>query len=151
MTCWLFATQKDGISALALQRALGIGSYQTAWAMLHRLRSVLVRPGRELLQGRVEADETFIGGEEPGLAGGRSKGKKALVGIAVERIEPRGLGRCRMAWLMDASGGSLADFSSIMSSRAPRSSATAGSRTSPRLAICMSTSELSRPARRHRT
>jgi hypothetical protein len=70
--CWLFATQKDGISALALQRALGIGSYQTAWAMLHRLRSVLVRPGRELLKGRVEVDETYIGGVEPGLSGGRA-------------------------------------------------------------------------------
>ena len=54
MACWLFATQKDGISALSLQRALEIGSYQTAWAMLHRLRSVLVRPGRELLNGVVE-------------------------------------------------------------------------------------------------
>ena len=43
--CWLFATQKDGISALSLQRSLEIGSYQTAWAMLGRLRSVLVRPG----------------------------------------------------------------------------------------------------------
>ena len=85
MACWLFATQKDGISALSLQRALEIGSYQTAWAMLHRLRSVLVRPGRELLNGVVEVDETYIGGEEPGLSGGRAKGKKALVGIAVER------------------------------------------------------------------
>ncbi len=110
MACWPFGTQKDGISALALQRALGIGSYQTAWAMLHRLRSVLVRPGRELLQGRVEVDETYIGGEEPGLRGSRAKGKKALVGIAVERIEPRGLGRCRMAWLRNASGGSLRRF-----------------------------------------
>ncbi|EQD39703.1 hypothetical protein B1A_16757, partial [mine drainage metagenome] len=61
--CWLFATQKDGVSALSLQRALEIGSYQTAWAMLHRLRSVLVRPGRERLTGTVEVDETFIGGE----------------------------------------------------------------------------------------
>jgi hypothetical protein len=68
--CWLFATQKDGISALSLQRSLEIGSYQTAWAMLHRLRSVLVRPGRDRLSGLVEADETYIGGEEPGLAGG---------------------------------------------------------------------------------
>jgi len=110
MACWLFATQKDGISALGLQRALGIGSYQTAWAMLHRLRSVLVRPGRELLQGRVEVDETYIGGEEPGLAGGRAKGKKALVGIAVERFEPKGLGRCRMAWMLDASSASLRAF-----------------------------------------
>ena len=108
--CWLFATQKDGISALALQKALGIGSYQTAWAMLHRVRSVLVRPGRELLQGRVEVDETYIGGIEPGLSGGRAKGKKALVGIAVERVEPRGFGRCRMAWLLDASGDTLRVF-----------------------------------------
>jgi transposase-like protein len=107
MACWLFATQKDGISALSLQRALEIGSYQTAWAMLHRLRSVVVRPGRELLNGVVEVDETYIGGEEPGLSGGRAKGKKALVGIAVERIEPRGYGRCRMSWLPDASSASL--------------------------------------------
>ncbi len=49
--CWLFATGKDGISALSLKRVLEIGFYQTAWAMLHRLRSVLVRPGRELLTG----------------------------------------------------------------------------------------------------
>ena len=80
--CWLFATQKDGISALSLQRALEIGSYQTAWAMLHRLRSVLVRPGRDQLSGVVEVDETFIGGEEAGLRGGRARGKKVLTGIA---------------------------------------------------------------------
>ena len=98
------------ISALSVQRSLEIGSYQTAWAMLHRLRSVLVRPGRELLHGRVEVDETFIGGEEPGLRGGRTKGKKALVAIAVERIEPRGYGRCRMSWIPDASGDSLRSF-----------------------------------------
>jgi len=66
--CWLFATQKDGISALSLQRALEIGSYQTAWAMLHRLRSVLVRPGRDQLSGVVEAGETFIGGRGGGPA-----------------------------------------------------------------------------------
>jgi hypothetical protein len=71
---------------------------------------VLVRPGRELLKGRVEVDETYIGGEEPGLAGGRAKGKKALVGIAVERLEPKVLGRCRMAWLLDASSASLRAF-----------------------------------------
>jgi hypothetical protein len=68
--CWLFASDKGGISALSVQRALEIGSYQTAWTMLHRPRSVLVRPGRERLTGTVEMDETFIGGEEPGLRGG---------------------------------------------------------------------------------
>ena len=108
--CWLFATQKDGISALSLQRTLEIGSYQTAWAMLHRLRSVLVRPGRDRLAGTVEADETYIGGEEPGLRGGRARGKKVLTGIAVEVRAPRGLGRCRMAPLADASAASLHAF-----------------------------------------
>jgi len=93
-----------------LQRALEIGSYQTAWAMLHRLRSVLVRPGRDRLAGTVEADETYIGGEEPGLRGGRARGKKVLTGIAVEVREPRGLGRCRMAPLADASAASLHAF-----------------------------------------
>ena len=48
------------MSALSLQRLLEIGSYQTAWAMLHRLRSVLVRPGRERLHGAVEVDETYL-------------------------------------------------------------------------------------------
>src|SRR5664280_1148456 len=90
--CWLFATAKDGISALGLQRTLQIGSYQTAWAMLHRLRSVLIRPGRELLSGQVEVDETYFGGEEAGLAGGRAGGKKAVVAVAVEVRSPRVLG-----------------------------------------------------------
>lgn len=108
--CWMFATAKDGISALGLKRVLEIGSYQTAWAMLHRLRSVLVRPGREQLTGVVEVDETYIGGEEPGLPGGRAKGKKVLTGIAVEIREPKGIGRCRMASLVDASGASLEAF-----------------------------------------
>jgi hypothetical protein len=108
--CWQFATQKDGISALSLQRSLEIGSYQTAWAMLHRVRSVLVRPGRERLRGTVEVDETYIGGDEPGLIGGRAKGKKALVGVAVERIKPKGFGRCRMALLADGSANSLRAF-----------------------------------------
>jgi len=108
--CWMLAAQKDGVSALSLQRGLEIGSYQTAWAMLHRLRAVLVRPGRDRLTGTVEVDETYIGGEEPGLAGGRAKGKKALVGVAVELKQPRGYGRCRMGLLADGSAASLHPF-----------------------------------------
>ena len=108
--CWLFATAKDGISAQHLQRTLEIGSYATAWGMLHRLRSVLVRPGRGRLSGSVEVDETFIGGEEAGLRGGRQRGKKVLTGIAVEVREPKGIGRCRMAVLADGSAESLHPF-----------------------------------------
>ena len=108
--CWSFATAKDGVSALGLQRTLQIGSYQTAWAMLHRLRSVLIRPGRELLSGQVEVDETDIGGEEAGLAGGRAKGKKALVAVAVEVKSPKGFGRCRMRVIPDGSAKTLHAF-----------------------------------------
>ena len=108
--CWLFATGKDGISALSLKRTLEVGSYQTAWAMLHRLRSVLVRPGRDRLAGTVAVDETYIGGEESGLRGGRARGKKVLTGIAVEVRDPKGLGRCRMRPLADASAASLHAF-----------------------------------------
>jgi transposase-like protein len=108
--CWLFATGKDGISALSLKRTLDIGSYQTAWTMLHRLRSVLVRPGRDRLTGIVEVDETYIGGQEAGLPGGRARGKKVLTGIAVEILEPKGFGRCRMRPLADATAASLHRF-----------------------------------------
>ncbi len=108
--CWMFASGKDGISAQSLQRMLEIGSYQTAWTILHRLRALLVRPGRERLAGVVEVDETFIGGLEPALAGGRARGKKILTGIAVEIRQPKGMGRCRMLPLADASGESLHAF-----------------------------------------
>jgi transposase-like protein len=108
--CWLFASGKDGISALSIKRTLEISSYQTAWALLHRLRSVLVRPGRERLAGRVEVDETYIGGFEAGLAGGRARGKKVLTVIAVEVKVPKGIGRCRMLPISDASATSLPSF-----------------------------------------
>ena len=107
---WLFATRKNGISALSLQKVLGIGSYQTAWAMLHRIRSALVRPGRERLSGRVEVDETLVGGHAEGDLGGRAMGEKVLVGMAVEMLSPKGLGRCRMSVLPNATGPMLRQF-----------------------------------------
>lgn len=108
--CCLFATGKDGISALSLKGSLEVGSYQTVWAMLHRLRSALVRPGRERLAGTAEIDETYIGGRDPGVRRGKGRGDKVLTGIAVEIKEPTGLGRCRIAPLADASAASLRAF-----------------------------------------
>ena len=107
---WFLTSQKDGASALGLQRVLGLGSYQTAWAMLHRLRSAMARPGRDRLSGVVEMDETLLGGVRPGGKGGRTPGEKILVGVAIERRKPRGFGRCRLAVLPDASTESLAAF-----------------------------------------
>jgi transposase-like protein len=92
---WMMTSQKHGVSALGAQRALGLGSYQTAWAMLHRYRSAMVRPGRERLTGRVEVDETWIGGVEKGTHG-RDSETKSLVAIAVEMKHPKGFGRVRM-------------------------------------------------------
>jgi transposase-like protein len=108
--CWMFATQKNGVSALSLQKALEISSYETAWAMLHRLRSVAARPGRERLTGTVEMDETYIGGHEPWLRGGRQKGKKVMVGIAVETHHRNGFGRARAAVLPSAKTVDLRSF-----------------------------------------
>src|SRR5680860_1537721 len=92
---WYMTADPGGVSALTMQKLLGLGSYQTAWAMLHRYRTAMVRPGREVLNGRVEVDETFIGGEEPGPRGRGALGK-TLVVIAVELREPRGYGRARL-------------------------------------------------------
>ena len=68
---WYITSQKNGVSALGLQRVLGLGSYRTAWLMLHKLRQAMVRPGREKLSGVVEVDETYWGSAESGGATGR--------------------------------------------------------------------------------
>jgi transposase-like protein len=105
---WYVTNQKSGVSALGLQRVLSLGSYQTAWTMLHKLRRAMVRPGRERLSGEVEADERYVGGEEPG--GARRHERHAIVAIAAE-CRPRGrTGRVRMARVPDVSGQSLPPF-----------------------------------------
>jgi len=76
---WHVTSQKSGASALGLQRVLGLGSYRTAWNLLHKLRRAMVRPGRERLQGIVEVDETFIGGPRPGKRGRGAQGKVLVV------------------------------------------------------------------------
>lgn len=95
---WWFTNQKTGVSALGLQRALGLGSYRTAWMCLHKLRRATVRPDREQLSGRVEVDEIFVGGRRkgrgqgPGL--GMTLGSKSMVAAAVE-VRDKGMGRLR--------------------------------------------------------
>jgi len=105
---WYITSQKNGTSALSLQRILGLGSYRTAWAWLHKLRRAMVRPGRDQLKGRVEVDETFVGGEEDGVRG-RRRGDKSLIVIAVE-VEGKRIGRIRLRSIPDASAASLHPF-----------------------------------------
>jgi len=95
---WFVCAQKNGVSALGLQRVLGFGSYETAWAWMHKLRRAMVRPDRDLLGGddvTVEMDSTFIGGRTQGRSGTRYANKTEVV-VAVERVRPRGFGRVRL-------------------------------------------------------
>jgi transposase-like protein len=105
---WHVTSQKTGASALGLQRVLGLGSYQTAWTWLHKLRRAMVRPGRDRLTGRVEVDETYLGALEEGLQG-REPGKKALIVIAAQEDGTR-IGRIRMRRVPNASAKSLQGF-----------------------------------------
>lgn len=102
---WCICASKSGTSALNLQRTLRLGSYNTAWLCLHKLRRSMVRPGREKLSGTVEADETYIGAPQEGKPGRGAYGKR-LVFVAVERKGAR-MGRIRMECIPDASGDSL--------------------------------------------
>src|SRR5215831_6622650 len=105
---WWVTTQKNGASALGLQRILGLQRYETAWTMLHKLRQAMVRPGRDLLTGRVEVDECYVGGLEEGLPG-RLNLDKALVVVAAQEDGP-GMGRIRMRQILNASAESLMPF-----------------------------------------
>src|SRR4051812_11080558 len=111
LAVYLVTSSKGGIAAAELQRQLGFGSYQTAWSWLHKIRKAMVRPDREPLAGRVEADETYVGGPRPGKRG-RGAAGKTLVAGAVEAGETEGrrLGRLRLAVVPDASAASLEGF-----------------------------------------
>jgi len=106
---WYVTSQKFGGSALGLKRVLGLGSYQTAWTWLHKMRRAMVRSGRERLAGNVEVDETYVGGEEEGVRG-RQTLKKAIVAIAVEIHFPKGFGRIRVRQIPDVTAASLTPF-----------------------------------------
>lgn len=105
---WQVTSQKNGISALGLQRVLGLGSYKTAWSLLHKLRRAMVRPGRERLGGVVEVDEAYWGGEEEGVRG-RQTVDKALVAVAAE-TDGKGIGRIRLRHIPDTRRATLHGF-----------------------------------------
>ena len=109
-TIWWVCSQKGGCSAKTVQGVFEFGSYQTAWAWLHKLRRAMVRPGRDRLSGVVEADETYVGGKKKPGKRGRGAAGKVLVGIAVEDKGDEGIGRVRLGILRDASSESLTDF-----------------------------------------
>jgi len=114
---WQVVSQKHGISALGLQRVLGLKRYETTWTMLHRLRTAMVRPGRDSLVGPVQVDETYIGGPRPGKRG-RGAAGKTLVLVMVED-KGRRPGRIRLHKVKDASGASL--ISAVKDSVQPKS------------------------------
>jgi hypothetical protein len=100
---WQVTSQKYGASGLGLQRVLGLGSYRTAWMLLHKLRRAMIRPGRDRLHGLVEVDEIYVGGSR------LQKDKyenKALVLVAVEEVDGK-IGRVRLLRVADRSGPTL--------------------------------------------
>jgi len=105
---WYVTSQKNGASALGLQRVLGLGSYRTAWSWLHKLRRAMVRPGRDRLTGWVEVDETYLGSPQEGTVG-RGIPNKALIVVAAQ-ADGKGIGRIRMGVIQHPSAASLHRF-----------------------------------------
>ncbi len=105
---YLVSTATPGISAVQLQRQLGLRRYETAWLMLHKLRRAMVNPERTPLTGAVEVDECFIGGTSD-LRGGRRHGAHALVVVAAE-VRGNGTGRIRLQVIDNASADVLCGF-----------------------------------------
>jgi transposase-like protein len=105
---WYVTSQKNGSSAMSVQRILGLGSYSTAWTWLHKLRRAMIRPGRDRLRGIVEVDETYWGAKEKGVIG-RLTEDKALIIVAAEE-DGEGIGRIRLRCISDLSNTSLYDF-----------------------------------------
>jgi transposase-like protein len=105
---WQITSQKNGVSAIGLQRVLGLGSYKTAWTVMHKLRRAMVRPGRDRLSGIVEVDEAYWGGEEEAVHG-RQTNDKALIAVAAEADGTK-LGRVRLRHIPDCTRKTLHGF-----------------------------------------
>lgn len=107
---WWVVAQKTGASAYNLKDFMGFGSYETAWAWLHKLRRAMIRTNRNRLAGEVEVDETYIGGKEAGKGKqGRGAETKSLVVVATE-CKGKQIGRVRFKIIPEASGDELIPF-----------------------------------------
>jgi transposase-like protein len=106
---WWVTAQKTGVSALNLQKNLGLGSYRTSWLMLHKIRNAMIFEDRSLLHGDVEVDEAFLGGAHSGKRGRGSEGKELIV-IAAEYSGKKRVGRIRINRVQDASAEKLEAF-----------------------------------------
>lgn len=114
---WYITNQKQGVSALGLQRVLGLNSYQTAWAMLHRFRRAMVHPERTLLAGTVEVDEAYLAlrrgsgihHKRPGSKG-HDRSHLVAIAIAVELLQPKGFGRIRLRRIQSPTRSELLPF-----------------------------------------
>lgn len=107
---YFVTTHTPGFSALQLQRQLGLTRYETAWALLHKLRRAMVRPERDPISGTVEVDETYVGGLEEGRGGGRKRESTKAIVVAAVEVRGLGSGRVRLATVKDLSGPTLVDF-----------------------------------------
>ncbi|HVZ28581.1 MAG TPA: IS1595 family transposase, partial [Rhizomicrobium sp.] len=110
---WLMAfaimcASKKGVSALQLQRQLGLGSYRSAWHMCHRVRHAMSQEPLKglLLKGEVEVDETYVGGKPRGKRNGKSHVGRGTKKAAVVALVERG-GRVRAKHIPDISGKTL--------------------------------------------
>jgi transposase-like protein len=104
---WLTATlllceAKKGMSACQIQRTLGIGSYKTAWYLCHRIRHAMAQADKPMLDGKVEMDETYVGGKTRGL--GHTIKKEVVIGIRKRN------GDLRFFHATDAKAGTLAKY-----------------------------------------
>jgi hypothetical protein len=114
LTTWFWAMflvgrHKKGISALQLQADLGLGSYESAWLLMHKIRACFSESADYPLKGIVEVDETLVGAKQKGDPPGKDPGHKAIVVAAVERRQ-RGLGSLRLQQVPDYSSDALAGF-----------------------------------------
>lgn len=109
LAIFFLGRHKTSISALQLQKDLGLGSYKTAWAWLHKVRSALCEWPEFRLTGLVEADETYVGARHERGVRGRRLEDKSLVAAVVENRGERA-GALRMAVLPEASQAELGPF-----------------------------------------